>query len=355
MVFTPHEEGILASTGGQPLAVVRPDGSYRIETDASSGFHRQDPTGMKFALNALTGAGFNIKRGKLFLGKDPLTKGMEVRPPSRDLADWWNKVVDVNQRVDHNAALPFADLLEERGDWRHHILKHMADPNTTRTGYARPDGLTHETPPGENHYPPGSTFEQANDWARQRHFPARGWTRYGRDPRTGNPTILTRVGFNLRGEPKSNKIGFAVFTPEEYHAMREDAGKAGHPIPEPPESHRPQPTQMSRLPKRVIRFAMPKGKGRRRRDPDANAQRDIVEGEIPGTMLTAPSRYISHLIHQGYDDYEVWHSRRGYRAYDWNGDAVSDFFPSAEELHQELVANSDVFRGSTLRQVDPPR
>lgn len=245
MVFTPHEEGILASVGQQPLAVVRPDGSYRIETDASSGFHRQDPDGMKFALNALTGAGFNIKNRRLMLAGKPLEKGMEVRPPDRGIADWWNKSVDMNDQPNHNAALPFADYLQERGDWRHHILTHLATVDRMNGRWTRQDGIGHETSPTErNPYVTygmdAVTYEQREQWLRDRHFPANGWVRYGVDPHTRKPTILVRTGFNLRGEPKSNKTGFAVFTPEEFHAMRQDAAAAGHPIPEPPPSHRPQ-------------------------------------------------------------------------------------------------------------------
>jgi hypothetical protein len=182
-------------------------------------------------------------------------------------------------KQDYNVAYTLADWLEDHEDWRHHLLRkiaaperrvrtephewdvpqHLPDQAARLNSFHRrkADGLGAWTFRAEEHTSTG----EVRPTTRVFHVPSGHHVSFVTWQRseTGDPVVTidtTMIGKNPKGNQAPQRFT-SIFTPEEYGALRHDAGTAGVEFPEPPASHTP-PVEPERLSRRRFSLA-PRG------------------------------------------------------------------------------------------------
>lgn len=157
--------------------------------------------------------------------------------PSNDpeLLTWFSNLKDKEGNLDFNAALPFADRLQEAEDWRHLLLRHAAIPVYERHknfhDWKRNDGLTIDNtaidlPPFSDHVFHETDFPRSNISSQVQ------WHR----STNGEPVVFIHTEHPKSTHPYHQWF-FSILKPEEYKELREEAGSAGVNFPEPPDTH----------------------------------------------------------------------------------------------------------------------
>lgn len=142
----------------------------------------------------------------------------------------WLKEIRGGGKFDHNASKAYADLLQERGDWRSHLF---ARPASYKWKYVMNDNAAN-----------------AHTYTSHDGTPVEYLERFGRGDKVEehDPYSMHLVKFAPSGHVAittfhGNENTFSVHTPEEYEALRADAAAAGVHFPAPPS----RPTKLSRV------------------------------------------------------------------------------------------------------------